>query len=155
MQSCMHIAIHCPFTQCIVWKCILQHSIRLHVCMYVRFVATSDKYTCSEPTGSSLDCARGVRIRAVIFHIYTQPTWVYLEEHFYEDKCYIVPCVCLCVHCMYCLLAQIFFLSESVFYNCGFFICLQWHFCGSSSFGSTKLLLQFWLIYFHFISLSK
>lgn len=46
----------------------------LHVCMLVRFVATRDKYTCTKPTGWSLDCASGSRIRAVIFHIYTQPT---------------------------------------------------------------------------------
>lgn len=149
MQRCVHMAIQWPFTQFIVWKYILQHSIRLHVCMYVRSVATRDKYTCTEPTGSSPDCARGGRIKSVIFHVYIRPTWVYLTGRFYEDKCYIVPCLSLYVCTLYVLYACTHFcLSASVFLNCSLFICRQWHLCGSSRFPSPKLLSTILIILF-------
>lgn len=106
-----------------------------HVCMYVRFVTTRDKYTCSKPTGWSLDCARSSRIRAVIFHIYTLPTWVYLEGRFYEDKCPTVPCVfvCVCTVCIVCRFTHSC-LQLCVFLHYCLFNCLQLHSRGSSSF---------------------
>lgn len=68
----------------------------IQFCLHVCLNATGDKYTCTKLTGLSLDCARGGRIRAVIFHLYTQPSWVYLKGRsawFYV--CLQVSIVCL------------------------------------------------------------
>lgn len=81
-------------------KSVLRFSI-LSGCLYefrVCFFATGDKYTCTKSTDFTPDCARGGRIRAVIFHNYTQLPLVHLSGSFHESKCRTVLRICTLAH---------------------------------------------------------